>query len=424
MAEAKVPEAARHVRRAIAESGRPSRRARPAGAIDLSSGDPDFSPPSHVRAALVEAAGAGYSNYPPSDGDPELREAIAERVAAAAGTGWDWTDVLVTAGATGAVLAAMAAYLDPGDAVLLPQPTYSLYADVTRLLGAEPVWVDLDAYDRLDPDALRSAARRASPRAKLLVLNTPNNPTGVVHSREELEGAARVAAEFGLLVLADEVYDQLVYDGVPFVSTMAVPALRERLILCQSLSKTYAITGWRLGYVAAGRGLLAPVSQVARSASGGVAWPVQRAGLAALTGPAAPIAAMQDEYAARRGLVADLLAGVPGLRWMPPEGAFYAWLGYDAPVPAQAMQARLRESGVLVRAGTEYGPAGEGRVRLAFATDRASLEEGIRRLVGVVAKGTVGHPEPVVVGGRYIRPATGAVTAGTTPGSTPLGSTG
>jgi len=366
---------ARNVKMVMEKSERPAGAGRQAGVIGLSSGDPDFRTPEHIRQAMIDAVNEGYSNYPPGNGDPELLAAIAGLIEKRSGYAWDPKEITITNGGGGAIFSSMGGYLDPGDRVLVPEPTYSQYPDVAMLLGAETVFVKQTPDFHLDLDALRAAARQHQP--KMLVLNSPNNPTGVVYTREELEGAAEIAREFNMLVLADEVYDNLVYDDIPFISTLDIPAFHERLLYCQSFSKSYAMTGWRMGYVAAGPGLLAPVARMARATGGGVNWAMQRAGIAAVTGSHAPTEAMRDEYAARRELIGELLAGAEGISWTPPRGAFYAFIKYDSKVPSKQMAKILLDRGVAIRSGTEYGPSGEGYVRVAFATDRASLTQGM-----------------------------------------------
>ncbi len=372
------------------KSERPVVGPAPAGTIGLSSGDPDFRTPAHIRQAMIDAVNAGYSNYPPANGDPELLQALADCLERRYEVDWDRNNITVTTGGSGALYASMAAYLNPGDAVLIPEPTYSQYADIARLLGAEVVWVSQTDDVHLDPDAIRAAAR-ANPRAKMLVLNSPNNPSGVVYGREELEGAAAVAQEHDLLVLADEVYDHLILDDVEFTSTMDIAGFQDRLLYCNSFSKTFAMTGWRLGWVAASPGLIAPVARVARSTGGGVNWALQRAGIAAISGPMEATEEMRVEYAARRDLIEELLEGADGVSWTRPQGAFYAFFKYDAPVKSRRMAELLRERGVALRSGTEYGPSGEGYIRLAFAADRASITEGMLRMRSTMAEARDGQ---------------------------------
>ena len=360
---------------------RPVRRPADPNVIDLSSGDPDFRTPAHVQEALREAVAGGYSNYPPSGGDLEFLAAIARRLERVSGRSWNPSQIVVTVGATGAITATMTAYINKGDVVLIPQPAYSLYADATRLSGGEVVWVDQTPDHHLDLDALRAAAESVADRAKMLVLNNPCNPTGTVYGREELLGALAIAEEFDLLVLVDEVYDELIFDGRQFESFLTFPEAAQRVIYCHSLSKTYAMTGWRLGYVAADASLIKPIAQVARLISGGVTWTVQRAGIAALEGGEEPTRLMREEYQARRDLIAELLAGAAGVSWTPPQGAFYAFLRYEAPLTAIEAQALLDRNGVRLRSGTEYGPGGQNHVRLSFAASREAITAGIERVL-------------------------------------------
>ncbi|MCO5176389.1 MAG: aminotransferase class I/II-fold pyridoxal phosphate-dependent enzyme [Thermomicrobiales bacterium] len=366
------------------QSERPVVGPAPEGLIGLSSGDPDFRTPVHIRQAMIDAVNEGYSNYPPGNGDPELLQAFADLLKRRYDADWNPNDITVTNAGTGALFAAIAGYLNPGDAVLIPEPTFSQYADISRLVGAEVVWVKQTPDFHLDPDAIRSAAE-AHPNAKMLVINNPNNPSGVVYGREELEAAAAIAREHNLLILADEVYDHLILDDIPFTSMMSIPDAQDRLLYCNSFSKTFAMTGWRLGWVAASPGLITAVSRVARSSGGGVNWALQRAGIAGINGPMDATEEMRAEYAARRDLIEELLEGAEGLTWTRPQGAFYAYFKYDAPVTARRMAALTREAGVALRSGTEYGPSGEGYIRLAFAASRASITEGMLRLRSTVA---------------------------------------
>jgi aspartate/methionine/tyrosine aminotransferase len=345
---------------------------------DLSSGDPDYATPAHISAALTAAVEAGYTHYPPSGGDPELRAALAERIRRRTGVEWAPEDVVVTNGGAGAIFAAMTATLNPGDQVLLPQPIYSLYADVARLIGAEVTFVPLDSDFHLDLDALAAAL---TPRARMLVINSPGNPTGASLGAAELEAVARLAAEHDLLVLSDEAYDDLLYDDRPHLSPLQVDGLAERTLYVNTFSKTYAMTGWRIGYLAAGGGVAGAARVAHTTAVGAVNAAVQRAALAALTGPTEWLGPMLNEYAARRDVVDGWVRTVPGLSWRRPEGAFYGFLRYDAPLRASQVAARLREFGVGARSGTEFGPGGEGHVRISYAVDRRTLGRGLE-LIG------------------------------------------
>ncbi|HYI14049.1 MAG TPA: aminotransferase class I/II-fold pyridoxal phosphate-dependent enzyme [Thermomicrobiales bacterium] len=368
-----------NLKRMAAASERPVIGPAPQGMIGLGSGDPDFRTPEHIRQAMIDAVNEGYSNYPPGMGDPELLEAIAAKMERLSGQPWSPDELVITSGGSGALFASIAAWINPGDTVLIPEPTFSQYADVTRFVGGEPIFVTQREDFHLDLDALRAAAEQHKP--KMVVICSPNNPTGVIYSRAELEGLAQVAADYNMLVLADEAYDHLIHDGHEFVSAIDIPELADRLLYANTFSKTYAMTGWRLGWVAAKDGMINYVGRVSRSAGGGVNWALQRAGIAAITGPMEPTEVMRAEYAARRELIDEMLAGVEGVSWNAPQGAFYAYIKYDAPqIKSRDMAAIMRERGVALRSGTEYGPSGEGYIRVAFATDRKSLTEGMLRV--------------------------------------------
>ncbi|HEX5166714.1 MAG TPA: aminotransferase class I/II-fold pyridoxal phosphate-dependent enzyme [Thermomicrobiales bacterium] len=386
-------EPSENLKRMAAASERPVIGPAPQGMIGLGSGDPDFRTPEHIRQAMIDAINEGYSNYPPGGGDPELLEALAAKMERLSGQPWSPDEVIVTSGGSGALFASISAWINPGDTVLIPEPTFSQYADVTRLLGGEVVWVRQQEDFHLDLDALRAAAQQHKP--KIVVICSPNNPTGVIYSRAELEGLAAIAEEFNMLVLADEAYDHLIHDGHTYVSALEIPELADRLLYANTFSKTYAMTGMRLGWAAAKGGKINYISRIARMAGGGINWPLQRAGIAAITGTMEPTEVMRAEYAARRGLIDELLAGVDGVSWNAPQGAFYAYIKYDAPqIKAREMAAIMRERGVALRSGTEYGPSGEGYIRVAFATDRASLTEGMLRVRETLTEAVEGRLKP------------------------------
>jgi aspartate/methionine/tyrosine aminotransferase len=372
-------EPAENLKRMAAASERPVIGPAPQGLIGLGSGDPDFRTPEHIRQAMIDAINEGYSNYPPGMGDPDLLEALAAKMERLSGQPWSPDELVVTSGGSGALFASISAWVNPGDTVLIPEPTFSQYADITRLLGGEPIFVTQQEDFHLDLDALRAAATQHKP--KIVVICSPNNPTGVIYSRAELEGLAALAEEFNMLVLADEAYDHLIHDGHEFVSAIDIPELADRLLYANTFSKTFAMTGFRLGWAAAKGDKMNYVGRMARSTGGGINWPLQRAGLAAINGPMEPTEMMRAEYAARRGLIDEMLAGVEGVSWNAPQGAFYAYIKYDAPqIKSREMAAIMRERGVALRSGTEYGPSGEGYIRVAFATDRKSLTEGMLRV--------------------------------------------
>ncbi|HYU19323.1 MAG TPA: aminotransferase class I/II-fold pyridoxal phosphate-dependent enzyme [Chloroflexota bacterium] len=370
--------------RRLQQSERAGHSAPPSpGVIPLHTGDPDFPTPPHIVEALGDAVERGYTHYPPYQGDPELRAVIADQLSKRSGLAWTADDVTITIGGSGAIFGGMAAFLDAGDQVLVPQPTFSLYGDVAASVGAEVTDVPLTDDLHLDLDALRAAA---GPRARMVILCNPCNPTGVVFRRDELEALAAFCVERDLLLLADEAYDHIIFDGRQHVSALDFPELADRLLFVQTFSKTFAMTGWRLGYLAALDGMAKAALIVHRTAVSYVNAAVQRAGLVALTTPTDYPARMVEEYAHRRGMLDELLRDAEGLSWRPPEGTFYAFVKYSADMPAREMTSFLRERGVAVRSGTEYGPGGEGHIRLSFATSRDNIREGARRLAEACAE--------------------------------------
>ncbi|RAX14925.1 aminotransferase class I/II-fold pyridoxal phosphate-dependent enzyme [Pseudarthrobacter sp. AG30] len=351
----------------------------PEGLVSLGIGEPDFPTPTSIVDAMCSALQAGYTNYGDFNGDPELRELIAHRTTQQTGAAISSNDVLITHGGSSAITATLMATVNPGDQVVIPEPTYSLYADIVRLIGAIPVFVPLTPQHQLDVEKVATAAKSA----RLLVLCNPGNPTGVILRKESLERLGRALEGTGCLVLADEAYADFDYNST-FVPCLAVPEIRERIVLCQTLSKTYSMTGWRVGYVIAPPGISGWIRQVHRGMNGSINAAVQRAAIVALTLGPSQVAEQIREYRKRKDYVLDRLRRIPGLRWVDPEGAFYVLVYYSDPVSSLDMVQRLRDHGVLVRAGNEYGPSGEGSIRLSFAAGQEILEVGMDRFAAAL----------------------------------------
>lgn len=361
--------------------------------IPMQTGDPDFPTPPYIAQALNDAVERGYTHYGPFQGDPELRSVIAEQLAQRSGSSWSAADVLITTGGSGAAYSAMFAYLNPGDQVLIPDPNFSQYADVATMIGAEATYVQQTDDFHLDLDRLKAAA---GPRARMVILCNPCNPTGVVLYRSEIEALVEWCIERDLWILADEAYDYLIYDGREHVSVLDLPGIEDRLLFCQTFSKTFAMTGWRLGYLAGKNGVAANGLAVHRTTANVANAAVQRAGLIALTTPSDAPARMLEEYAYRRQMLDEILSGADGLSWRKPEGTFYAFVKYEANLTSREMAAFLLDQGVAVRSGTEFGPAGEGYVRLSFATSRENIQEGARRLAAGAAEASALRPKSAV----------------------------
>lgn len=356
-------------------SRRPS-GGRPSGdVIALDMGEPDFDTPEVIINAAIDALRSGHTHYADMNGDPELRALIAAQATELAGTEIDPTDVLVSHGGAAGITAAVLAVVDPGDRVLLPEPTYSLYVDAVALAGGIAVPVPLTSDHHLDLDAIAAE----SVGARLLIVCNPSNPTGAVLGASELAALPGVLDD-DTLVLVDEAYGFLVYGDEPFVPALAVPELLDRLIYVQTLSKTYAMTGWRIGYVIGPKDLMPAVRLVHRTMNSAINSAVQRAAIVALTEGDQLATPMLEEYRRRRQFVVERVAQIDGASMVAPEGAFYALIKYPGDLPSADVVALLRDGGVAVRAGAEYGPSGEGHVRLSFAADIPTLTEGFDRL--------------------------------------------
>jgi aspartate/methionine/tyrosine aminotransferase len=348
--------------------------------ISLAQGDPDFPTPEYISQALIDALAAGATHYAQLVGDGELRAALAEQMTELAGRPYVGDQVAITHGASGALAAAIFALVDPGTRVIVPEPTYSLYADLTWMAGGEVAFVPHQDDLHLDLDGIEAAA----PDARLVVICNPCNPTGAVYAQDELEDLAEIAEEHDLLVISDEPYDHIIYDGVDFVSALEVPALADRLLYVNTFSKTYAMTGWRIGWVAGPREVVSAIGAVHRTINGPINTAVQRAALVAITEPTDWPERMRREYQARRDIVSRMVASVENLELVEPEGSFYAFIRYGSDVPSVDVVARAMEEGVAIRSGSEFGPSGEGYVRVAFSTGRDRLIEGMERLLGIL----------------------------------------
>lgn len=352
---------------------------RPADPVDLSIGEPDQPTPQHIVEAAEEALRAGLTRYGPSEGIPELREAICEHLALF-GIDAKPDEVLVTPGASFAIYLALKAILRPGDRVLLPTPTWFVYPDLVRLAGGRCVFVS--PREGYKPD-LEALAEAIGPGVRALVLNTPNNPVGYVLSAEEVRALADLAVDHGLYVISDEIYKAFTYDGVKHVSLASVPELRDKLVLVDGFSKAYRMTGWRLGYLVAPAGLVNEMVAMQRAIIMCVPPFIQKAGLAALRGPQEHVKEMVAEYQARRDLVLNALSRLPGVRVERPAGGFYVFPDLSAyGLKASELASRLeREQGVKVMPGELFGPGWGYHIRISFCRPREELAEGMERLI-------------------------------------------
>lgn len=364
--------------------------------IHLEVGEPDFDTPVNVREAAKRAIDAGKTHYPPFPGIPELRAAIAADTAVRRGFAPDPANVFVTIGGKGVMYYAILALVNPGDEVVVPDPGYPIYESVTRFVGGVPVAIPIRQENafRLDPDELASLV---TPRTRLIVINSPANPTGGVLTRGDLERIAEIALRHDLTVLSDEIYSRILYDGEEHVSIAALPGMAERTIVLDGFSKAYAMTGWRLGYGIVPADLAPGFGRLLINSVTGATTFAQHGAVEALTGPQDDVDSMVEEFRGRRDLVVDGLNGIPGVSCLRPVGAFYAFpdISGTGLTGAELAERLLQETGVSVLAGTAFGTVGTHHIRLSYANSRENLAEALRRIRTVV--------EPLVaagVGGR------------------------
>jgi aspartate/methionine/tyrosine aminotransferase len=348
--------------------------------IHLEMGEPDFPTPGHVVDAAVEALRAGHTGYAPAAGFPELRAAIAKEVASSRGIAVAPEQVVVTPGAKAVIFFTFLAVVEAGDEVLYPDPGFPIFESMTDALGAVRMPYHPGSGSATRPDLAR-VEQALSPRTRLLVLNSPGNPTGVVHRKAELARIADLVRGRDLVVLSDEIYSRILY-GAQHASVASEPGMAAKTVILDGFSKTWSMTGWRLGYAVAPPEL-APAYEklMTNSASCAINFG-QRAALAAIAGPREPTERMVAAFRERRDVLVEGLNRLPGVRCDRPEGSFFAFAdvrgtGQDATALARRL---LDEAGVACVEGPAFGRGGEGFVRFSFAQDVARIREALRRM--------------------------------------------
>lgn len=341
-------------------------------AVHLGIGEPHRQPPKHIVDAYVAALREGRNRYSATAGIPELRQAIVENHASS-WQGLAVEHIGVTAGSTGALYAALFCLVDPGTEVLVPDPGFVLYKPHTQLCGGTPVPYPLRHEDGFQPD-LDALAEAITPKTRVLIVNSPGNPTGATLSEESVEGLAQLAEDHDLWLISDEAYDAITY-GVEHHSFLG---RLEKLVYTNSFSKRYAMTGWRLGYFLAPMPLAQKVRIVSYHMIAAPPTPAQWAALAALQGPQDFTAALRDELEERRDLMARGLARLDRVDLVEPTGAFYAFPRVDVPMDSMSLAMKLLEAGVVTVPGSAFGREGEGHLRLSFATEPDRIEAGLQ----------------------------------------------
>ncbi len=348
--------------------------------VHLEIGEPDFDTPAFIRQAAVRALDEGFTHYGPSAGLPEVREAIASFITRDRGLPTTPDQVVVTPGGKPVLTFAIMACINPGDEVIVPDPGFPIYESVVRFLGAKPVPLVLREergfrFGAADLEAL------LTPKTRMVVLNSPHNPTGSVLTPKDLDEIARLLRDREIFVLSDEIYSKILYEGV-HESIATRPGMAEKTILLDGFSKTYAMTGWRLGYGVMNPTLAKHVARLATNVYSCATSFVQRAAIAALGGSQEPVLAMVAEFRRRRDEIVAGVNAIPGLACLEPAGAFYVFPNIRALnlKSTHAERMFLEEAGVAVLSGTAFGPRGEGYIRLSYANSIENIREALRRI--------------------------------------------
>ncbi len=354
--------------------------------VHLEIGEPDFDTPPHIVEAAIAALRRGETHYTPSAGIMPLREAIAKEVSCTRGISVEPEEVVVTPGAKPIIFFTLLALCQQGDEVIYPNPGFPIYESMIRFVGARPVPIRLRMENgfSLDPDELR---RLLTSRTRLLILNSPGNPTGSVLSQADVEAIARVLQGHDCLILSDEIYGRLIFEGSHF-SIASVPGFKERTVILDGFSKTYAMTGWRLGYGVMPKALAKHITLLMTNSNSCTATFSQHAGIAALTGPQEPVEKMVAAFRERRQVIVDGLNALPGVKCPVPQGAFYAFPNIEGTgLKSKALaDLLLEEAGVAVLSGTAFGDYGEGFLRLSYANSVANLRKALARMEELLTK--------------------------------------
>ena len=354
--------------------------------IHLEIGEPDFDTPAHIREAAKRALDGGATHYGPAAGLPELREAIAKDVGATRNISVSPEEIVVTPGAKPIMYFVITALVNPSDEVIYPNPGFPIYESVINFVGGVPVPIPLREETGFGFD-LEVLERRASSRTKLIIINSPQNPTGGVLEPDQLGRIAEIARRYRIPVLADEIYKSFLYDG-EFASITRFPGMEGLVIILDGFSKAYAMTGWRLGYGVMPQTLAEHVTRLMVNSNSCTASFTQLAGIAALQGDQTPVARMVAEFKRRRDLIVEGLNRLPGVSCRSPRGAFYVFpnvKGLRRP-SSQVAEVLLNDAGVAVLGGTAFGEYGEGYLRLSYANSEANLRAALDRMSPVCAR--------------------------------------
>ncbi|MGI8957021.1 MAG: pyridoxal phosphate-dependent aminotransferase [Chthoniobacterales bacterium] len=342
-------------------------------------GEPDFDTPEHIKEAAIAALQQGFTKYTPSSGLPELRQAIADKFAADNGLEYRPSQIIVSNGAKHSCYNAILATCEPGDEVIIPSPYWVSYPDMVKLAGAEPVIVQTTERNGWKMTAAEFE-NAMTPRTKMVIMNSPGNPTGAVYSREELEAIVEVAAEEDIYILSDEIYEKLVYDGAKHVSIASLSkAAYDLTITVNGFSKSYAMTGWRLGYMGAPEAIAKAVDSIQSHSTSNPNSFAQKGGIAALKGDQQPLSDMHDEFDMRRNYMYDRISKIANITAVKPQGAFYVLVNISQlGLTSQNFADRLlSKANVAVVPGAAFGD--DRTIRLSYATSIDVIKKGLDR---------------------------------------------
>lgn len=347
---------------------------------NFSAGEPDFDTPEHIKAAVKLALDQGKTRYGPSAGEPKLREAIARKLKTENNLDYKAENVIVTNGGKHSLFNLMMALIESGDEVIIPAPYWLSYPEMVKLAGGVPVIVQTDASTAYKITA-EQLARAITPNTKLFVLNSPSNPTGVVYTPAEIKALAEVVVERDILVVSDEIYEKILYDGAEHLSIGSLGAeIFERTIISSGFAKAYSMTGWRLGYLAGEASLIKAVSTIQGHSTSNVCTFAQYGAIAALESSQDCVEQMRQAFAERRQVMLERLNTIPGITCAPPDGAFYMFvnIGKTGLTSLEFCDALLETQQVATIPGIAFGA--DDHIRLSYATDMISIKKGMDRL--------------------------------------------
>lgn len=352
------------------------------GAINLCNGEPNFETPEHIKESGMQAIAAGMTKYGTEPGLTAMREAVAGKYTREFGHSYDISNVMITIGGVEGILLSLMSIVNPGEEVIIPDPTYTCYLGQTLTLGGVPVRVPL--YEehgfRLQPEDLE---RAITPKTKAVIISYPSNPLGAVLSREDGEKLARVIEKHNIMVISDEVYEKIIFDGRKHFSLSQIPSIRDKVLVVNSLSKTYAMTGWRLGYVVGtDADVMRHMFKMQQAVASCLPLFIMQAGADAINGPQDCVEEMRRHYERRRDLLVDGLGKIPGMKCFKTEGSFCTFINIkDFGMSSWEFSKKLLiEAGVMTVAGSAFGSMGEGYLRMCFANSDENIEEAVGRI--------------------------------------------